>query len=124
MYDYPSTAKFLAPQERAEIERRLVEDRSSLADEFDMKYFWQALKDWKIWVHMLMTFLIYTGLYSYSLFVPTIIKDLGNNYSPEISQLMTVPPYIVACLFCISAGWLADRMGQRGIFMGFFICMT
>lgn len=52
MQDYPSTAKFLTEPERTEVTRRLVHDRSSLADEFDMKYFWHAVKDWKIWVHM------------------------------------------------------------------------
>ena len=55
MQDYPSTAKFLTPAEKAEVTRRLVHDRSSLADEFDMKYFWDAVKDWKIWVHMFIT---------------------------------------------------------------------
>lgn len=33
---------------------------------------------------------------------------------------MTVPPYIVACVCCISGGWLADRHKQRGIYMIFF----
>lgn len=117
MYDYPDTAKFLNEDERSEIVRRLEQDRSSLADEFDMRYFWDALKDWKIWVHMLITFQVYTGLYSYSLFLPTIVNDLGYGYSPQVSQLMTVPPYIVACFFCIGAGWLADRLQTRGVFM-------
>ncbi|KAL2129561.1 hypothetical protein VTI74DRAFT_7610 [Chaetomium olivicolor] len=117
MYDYPSTAKFLNAEEREEIVARLKRDRSSLADEFDMKYFWAALKDWKIWVHMFITIGIYTGLYSYSLFLPTIINDLGTVSTPEMAQLMTVPPYVVACLICVTAGWYADRLGQRGIFM-------
>jgi sugar phosphate permease len=55
MNDYPSTAKFLTPEERHEVSRRLEHDRSSLADEFDMRYFWDAVRDWKIWVHMLIT---------------------------------------------------------------------
>ena len=55
MSDYPSTAKFLSQQERDEVSRRLEKDRSSLADEFDMRYFWAAVKDWKIWVHMFIT---------------------------------------------------------------------
>ena len=55
MSDYPSTAKFLTPEERHEVSRRLEHDRSSLADEFSMKYFWDAVKDWKIWVHMFIT---------------------------------------------------------------------
>lgn len=52
MNDYPSTAKFLSTEEKTEISRRLEQDRSGLADEFNMKYFWDAVKDWKIYVHM------------------------------------------------------------------------
>lgn len=123
MYDYPNTAKFLSPSEKEEVISRLKRDRSSLADEFDMKYFWAALKDWKIWVHMVITIGVYTGLYSYALFLPTIVRDLGT-YNNHTSQLMTVPPYIVACIFCIGAGWYADKKGQRGIFMIGFMCMA
>jgi MFS family permease len=89
--DYPRTAKFLTEEERFEVERRLTSDRSSLADEFNLKFAKDAFKDWKIYVHMLITIGIYTPLYSISLFLPTIIKNMG--YSAETSQLMTVPPY-------------------------------
>jgi hypothetical protein len=54
--------------------RRLTQDRSSLADEYDTKYMFHALKDWKIWVHMFITIGIYTPLYSISLFMPTIVR--------------------------------------------------
>ena len=60
----------------------------------------------------------------YSLFLPTIINNLGTASSPEMAQLMTVPPYVVACLFCVSAGWYADKIGQRGIFMIGFMVMA
>jgi hypothetical protein len=56
IHNYPDTAKFLTEEERLEVRRRLVEDRQNLADEWDTKYIWDALKDWKIWVHMLITF--------------------------------------------------------------------
>ncbi|TQN70360.1 putative transporter, partial [Colletotrichum shisoi] len=118
MNDYPATAKFLTVAEKEEVTRRLEQDRSALADEFSMVYFKDAMKDWKIWVHMFITIGIYTPLYSYSLFLPTIVSGLG--YTNETAQLMTVPPYFVACFFCISGGWLADRHRQRGIYMIFF----
>ena len=115
MHDYPATAKFLSEDDRREVQRRLEADRSYLDDTFNLKYLQNAISDWKIWVHMLITFGIYTPLYSVSLFLPTIIKGLG--YENEKAQLMTVPPYVVACAFCITAGWLADKHGQRGIYM-------
>merc|ERR1712169_84494 len=120
--DYPRTAKFLTEEERTEVERRLKADRSSLADEFNLKYAFDALKDWKIYVHMLITIGIYTPLYSISLFLPTIVKNMG--YSNEISQLMTVPPYVVACFFTIGTGFFADRAKQRGVFMIGFNCVA
>ena len=49
---------------------------------------------------------------------PSIVNGMG--YTAEKSQLMTVPPYAVACLFTIGAGWAADRAKQRGLFMAFF----
>jgi sugar phosphate permease len=113
--DYPRTAKFLSEPERTEIERVLKSDRSHLSDEFDLQYFWHALQDWKIYVHMFITIGIYAPLYSFSLFLPTIIKTMG--YTASKSQLMSVPPYVVACLFTIGAGYAADKLKRRGVFM-------
>ena len=76
MHDYPSTAKFLTAEEKTEVTHRLTKDRSSLADEYDTKYMFHALKDWKIWVHMFITIGIYTPLYSISLFMPTIVRGM------------------------------------------------
>jgi hypothetical protein len=73
-HDYPQTAKFLSTEEKTEVTARLKLDRSSLADEYDMKYLWQAMCDWKIWIHMLITIGNYTPLYSISLFRPTIVR--------------------------------------------------
>jgi predicted MFS family arabinose efflux permease len=109
------SAKFLTSSERIEVQRRLKDDRSWLADEFDLKYFFQALRDWKIYVHMFITIGIYTPLYSIALFLPTIVKNMG--YTNEHAQLMTVPPYVVACCFTIGAGYAADKAKQRGVFM-------
>ncbi|KAK5084466.1 hypothetical protein LTR05_005542 [Lithohypha guttulata] len=122
MSDYPSTAKFLTPAERQEVTRRLKYDHNGLADEFDMRYFWDAVKDWKIYVHMLITLAIYTSNYSVALFLPTIIRTLG--YSNNTAQLMTVPPYIFACATCIGGGILGDRTRQRGVWMIMFCCFS
>jgi hypothetical protein len=65
------SAKFMTEEERTEVERRLKHDRNSLADHFDLKFAKDAARDWKIYVHMLITIGIYTPLYSISLFLPT-----------------------------------------------------
>jgi MFS family permease len=38
-------------------------------------------------------------------------------YTANDAQLMSVPPYIFACIFTIAASWYADRIRQRGIFL-------
>ncbi len=64
---------------------------------------------------MFITIGIFTPLYSISLFLPTILKELG--YSENESQLMTVPVYIVACVCTIGGSFASDRAGQRGLFL-------
>ncbi|KAH7024886.1 high-affinity nicotinic acid transporter [Microdochium trichocladiopsis] len=113
--DYPSTAKFLHDDERREVERRLFADTGHLSNEFNMKYVWQAIKDWKIYIHMLICMAGFCPIYSFSLFLPTIIKNMG--YSANNAQLMSVPPYVFACIFTIGASWFADRVQQRGVFL-------
>ncbi|KAF8882837.1 major facilitator superfamily domain-containing protein [Infundibulicybe gibba] len=134
--DSPATAKFLTPEERTEVVARLKADRTSLADEYDTKYLFDALKDWKIWVHMFITIgmLIYycfglwlkltaldrhlhSSIFDLSV-LPTIVKNMG--YSNNASQLMSVPPYVLGCFATISGGYLADRSMKRGPYMIFF----
>jgi MFS family permease len=80
-----------------------------------MKYVWQAIKDWKVYIHMLICMAGFCPIYSFSLFLPTIIKNMG--YTANEAQLMSVPPYVVACFFTILASWVADRYQTRGILM-------
>jgi len=124
VHDGPETARFLNDDERREVKARLRQDRTALADEYHIKYLFSALRDWKIYVHMVITIGIYTSLYSISLFLPTIVKNMSiaNNqhYSNNQSQLMTVPPYVVGCFATITGGFVADRLKKRGPAMIFF----
>jgi MFS family permease len=115
VHDFPDEATFLSDEDRARVIRRLKLDQQSSAEheEFRMAYFWAAIKDYKMWLGML----IYMGcdmpLYAFSLFLPTIITGMGYTNSTT-AQLLTVPPYAVAACFTIFIGWLADRTKQRG----------
>jgi len=115
VHDFPDEATFLSEDDRRRVVRRLKEDQQSSAEheEFKLDYLWATLKDWKTYTGMI----IYMGcdgaLYAFSLFLPTIIKQLG--YSSTRAQLLTVPPYIVAAVLTIVVGFVADRTGQRGL---------
>ncbi|EUC46303.1 hypothetical protein COCMIDRAFT_93229 [Bipolaris oryzae ATCC 44560] len=118
IYDYPATARFLTSTERTEVQRRLSEDSGHLSNDFDMKYVYQAIKDWKIYIFMLICMAGFCPIYSFALFLPTIIKNMG--YTANEAQLMSVPPYVCACVFTIAASWYADRVKKRGIFLMVF----
>lgn len=107
-------ATFLTTEEKVEVNRRLTAD-GDFSDEFDWKYVVQAFTDWKVYANMLLTMGIFTSLYSISLFLPTILKDLG--YSSNKSQLMTVPVYAWAFVCTIAGSYFADKSRQRGIFL-------
>lgn len=117
VYDFPDEAKFLSDDDRTRVIRRLRLDQQASAnhEEFHRRYLWQAFKDWKMWLGMA----IYMGcdmpLYAFSLFLPTIIQDLGWNTSVVRAQLMSVPPYAIAALFTVVIGFVADRTRQRGL---------
>ena len=66
-------------------------------------------------VSMLICMAGFCPVYSFSLFLPTIIRNMG--YSANNAQLMSVPPYVFACLFTLGASALADRYRQRGVFL-------
>ncbi|KAE8448352.1 hypothetical protein EG329_009596 [Mollisiaceae sp. DMI_Dod_QoI] len=115
VHDFPDDAKFLSEQDRERVIRRLKLDQQSSAEheEFKMKYVWMAMKDYKMWLGMI----IYMGcdmpLYAFSLFLPSIISELG--YSDIKAQLLSVPPYAAAAVLTISIGYIADRTKQRGL---------
>jgi MFS family permease len=61
-------------------------------------------------------------LYSFSLFVPTIINELG--FTAHAAQLLSVPPYIIACAATVLVGMTSDRFNRRGPFIVGFSCIS
>ncbi|KAF2141768.1 uncharacterized protein K452DRAFT_228097 [Aplosporella prunicola CBS 121167] len=114
VHDFPAEAKFLSPEDKARVLRRLAADKQSSAahEEFQMSYFWASVKDWKTWAYAV----IYMGadapLYAFSLFLPTIISQMG--YTSTKANLLSVPPYAAAAILTIIIGFVADRTGKRG----------
>jgi len=64
----------------------------------------------------------YEPLYAFSLFLPTIINQLG--YRATTANLLTVPVYIVVSIVTCAVGLYADRKGQRGLLNIIFLCIA
>lgn len=56
--------------------------------------------------------LILIPIYSYSLFLPTIISGMG--YDAVTAQLFTVPPNFLAFLTVLVVSWVSDKIKMRG----------
>ena len=91
----PADAKFLTEEEKDAAVKRMAIDSQSGArggnvneEKFDWHWVKMALTDVNCQMLSWIYFLIITPIYSYSLFLPTIIKALG--FSKVVSQLLTV----------------------------------
>ncbi|KAG6552270.1 hypothetical protein Mapa_006121 [Marchantia paleacea] len=121
--DFPDTATFLTADERAfTIARLQADDQLSAGhfEAFNLSRLWNAWKDWKTPVVIVINLGAVGPLYAFSLFLPSIIKELG--YTSTHAQLLSVPPYVVACFFTVLIGYTGDKYGQRGIHS--VVCLT
>ncbi|EFQ29621.1 major facilitator superfamily transporter [Colletotrichum graminicola M1.001] len=114
--NYPDTAKFLSEKERRFIRARLAADSDATHNE---KFTWgnvmEAIKDPKCWLYGLAFHTMSLPLYTFSLFIPTIIKNLG--YTAAVAQLLTIPPYAVAFVTTLGVAIYSERTGRRAFFI-------
>lgn len=115
VFDWPETARFLTPEERVCVRRRLTADKqASTSEEYDKRHIYAALQDWKTWLYSVIFIGVCLPLYSFSLFLPTILRGMG--HTGTHAQLLSVPPYATAAVATISVGYLADRTRMRGYY--------
>lgn len=113
--NYPDTATFLTDKERRFIRTRLSSDSDAThAELFTWDGVVTALKDYKCWLYGLGFHTMSLPLYTFSLFLPTIINNLG--YSAASAQLLTIPPYAFAFCTTVSLAVLSERLPRaRGL---------
>ncbi|KAF2641311.1 MFS general substrate transporter [Massarina eburnea CBS 473.64] len=67
-------------------------------------------------------FLINITVQGISLFMPTILADLG--WTATKAQLYTVPPYVCACAVAIGVAFVSDKTNRRGIYLAAFTLLA
>jgi MFS family permease len=140
--NYPETAFFLTEAERTAVIARLKyqnniksttkETRGVAAnDDFSWTAIRAAFLDWQVWCGVVLFWSCVAPLYGISLFLPTIIRDLG--FKKTTAQLLTVPIYTFAACAGICIAWIADRAKKRTpfiaashltILLGFTMCIS
>ncbi|KAJ4468095.1 major facilitator superfamily domain-containing protein, partial [Lentinula lateritia] len=107
-------AKFLTELERERLLSKLDGDTDPAHKEpFQWVYVKQAFTDHLVWGYALLFHGYAFALYSLSLFMPTIIADLG--FQSWQAQLLTVPPNTLAALSIALTVWLSIRCECRAI---------
>ncbi|EAU36130.1 conserved hypothetical protein [Aspergillus terreus NIH2624] len=121
------TASFLTVEERAYARERILLDNPSvqenaLAEEQETLKWSEVrrgLLDIQMWLSATAYFAILSGLYSFGLFLPTIIEESGFATAANQVQLWTVIPYAVAAVLTVVVAFLSDRLKLRGVIMLF-----
>ncbi|KAF8076366.1 MFS transporter [Lyophyllum atratum] len=88
-------------------------------ERFELGEVVRGLTDIQTWLTGIAYLGLVVSLYSYSLFLPTIITGLG--YTGGAAQLHTVPPYVPAVVLTVVVAVLSDRLKWRGPFI--LICL-
>ncbi|KAF8349449.1 major facilitator superfamily domain-containing protein [Amanita rubescens] len=113
---WPHKTSFLTEPEKAQLLNRLKSDSDSADQEpFQWQYVRQALMDHLVWAYAFLYHGFSFVLYSLSLFMPTIIANMG--FQSWQAQLMTVPPNTAACLSIWLIVWLSSRIDKRAPFI-------
>ncbi|KUI60216.1 hypothetical protein VP1G_07414 [Cytospora mali] len=123
-----STASFLTPEEREFAAQRLSKDnttyeRFNASLEREERFKWSEVKrgifNLQVWLTSTAYFAILSGLYSFGLFLPTIINDMHITSNANETQLWSVIPYAVATPVTVAIAFVSDHLKLRGIIMLF-----
>ncbi|KAH6914699.1 sugar transporter [Coprinopsis sp. MPI-PUGE-AT-0042] len=111
--DFPTTSKWLTPQERALAVRRMEED-AGVGDEHQTEGegngFWLAVSDWRVWWMAVAVSAQLIAL-SYNAYFPTIVATL--NYTRTVTLLLCAPPFAFSTIVSFVVARHSDRVQER-----------
>jgi sugar phosphate permease len=115
----PSECWFLTERERRIAHLRLVSKTGAAENEkTEIRHVKRAVFNITNYICALGFFFINITVQGISLFMPTILKDLG--WTATKAQLYSVPPYVCACLIAVAIAFASDKVNRRGIFLAVF----
>ncbi|KAF9006428.1 MFS general substrate transporter [Cyathus striatus] len=112
--DFPTTTRWLTPQERALAMRRMEED-AGIGDEEQTEAghvsgLWMALTDWKVW-WLAIALTSQVVALSFNAFFPTLSATMGFNRT--VTLLLCAPPFIFTTIIAFLVSRHSDKVGER-----------
>ncbi|MFC7392252.1 MFS transporter [Scopulibacillus cellulosilyticus] len=126
--DCPETAKWISKEELDYLNKKFQEERearqANLQTNTSFKEIFKMANTWKL---ILIYFCYQTGIYGFSLWLPTIIKGLTHTGMGNVGFLSTLP-YIGTIVGLYIFAVLSDRSRNRKLYtalplLGFSICL-
>lgn len=112
------SAKFLTDQDRRNMHllRQAEPDQTKSGQEMNREDFMEGVKDWKTYAFAFAHYCVNTVLYGFSVFLPTIIQQIGN-WTPSEVQALTIPVYMLGAITYIVCASISDSIAIRGYFV-------
>lgn len=126
--DRPETAKWISKEERDYLVERLEAEQKCMEVSQQKK---TSLKDIlnnkTLWKLVLIFFFVQTGVYGYTLWLPTILKNLTNTGMGQVG-ILSIFPYIATIIGLFVFPSLSDKSMKRKKYIvitivGFAICL-
>ncbi|KAL9596342.1 MAG: hypothetical protein Q9219_005859 [cf. Caloplaca sp. 3 TL-2023] len=125
--DSPESAWYLTPSERKAIVLRSSRDEREAstpsAQTLHRSDVVAAFKDWKVWLFCLMNFPGDIQLFSYAIFLPTIVQAINPSWSTLYVQALTVPCYVWSTVTYFAAAFVSDATQHRAVW-GILGCLV
>jgi MFS family permease len=129
LVDFPDSKRkswaFLGERERAWICARVEADRGDAKVlPFNLKRFFSAGSDWKIWIYALIFFNSTTITYALAYFLPIILTQ-RMGFDVGAAQCLVSPPYAFAGIVMFGLAWYSDKYRRRGavIVINMLLCV-
>ncbi|KAI1283631.1 MFS general substrate transporter [Xylaria sp. FL0933] len=115
----PGTSSHLTIRERWIAEERVrLEHKASINEKIELHHVKRAATNINNYVCALGFFFINITVQGLSVFIPTILQDIG--YRGLTAQYYSVPIYVAASLIAIFMGYISDKTRMRGIYLAAF----
>jgi sugar phosphate permease len=116
VYDRPQEARWISEAEKNYLVETLAAEQRAIAGTVKNASLGAVLSDKTMWQLIALNFFYQTGIYGYTLWLPTILKELTHSSMGQVGML-AILPYVgaIAGMFLFSS--LSDRTGKRKLFV-------
>ncbi|KAJ5602033.1 hypothetical protein N7510_011567 [Penicillium lagena] len=122
MADYPSSTRWLTPEEQLLAAQRLAYDglgnaQSAHGRITEKEALKMVVTDWRTWILALLYALV-TGAQTIQYFIPTLVESFG--WKDWEGQYHTIPPYACAVVSILVMSFTADHFKNKSYFVSLF----